>query len=235
MLVTNITSVSIWKYYLDCVLNLREKKCVLCVPTCIYLINRCEDTLYNKMTFNSALWGNSSWSECCNGKRHNLSGKWYIKHTICWPNINIFTQIHHIFVMYSVYFSLCFFYFILFTWLLKQIQQQLNMLKKSTQECGVEIEKTRQMQEHHSINFYKHHQISGIGIGMGNGIGIDIFMGYIGCITLSTSTNTIRSQVLVLVLLLSRVSCWLHHVMMVVSLNQLLETRKIIRYWESYF
>ena len=100
------------------------------------------------------------------------------------------------------------------------------MLKKSTQECGVEIEKTRQMQEHHSINFYKHHQISGIGIGMGNGIGIDIFMGYIGCITLSTSTNTIRSQVLVLVLLLSRVSCWLHHVMMVVSLNQLLETRK---------
>ena len=44
---------------------------------------------------------------------------------------------------------------------LKQIQQQLNMLKKSTQECGVEIEKTRQMQEHHSINFYKHHQISG--------------------------------------------------------------------------
>ena len=42
-----------------------------------------------------------------------------------------------------------------------QIQQQLNMLKKSTQECGVEIEKTRQMQEHHSINFYKHHQISG--------------------------------------------------------------------------
>ena len=35
------------------------------------------------------------------------------------------------------------------------------MLKKSTQECGVEIEKTRQMQEHHSINFYKHHQISG--------------------------------------------------------------------------
>jgi len=41
-----------------------------------------------------------------------------------------------------------------------QIQQQLNMLKKSTQECGVEIEKTRQMQEHHSINFYKHHQIS---------------------------------------------------------------------------
>ena len=58
------------------------------------------------------------------------------------------------------------------------------MLKKSTQECGVEIEKTRQMQEHHSINFYKHHQISGIGIGIGNGIGIDIFMGYIGCITL---------------------------------------------------
>ena len=43
-----------------------------------------------------------------------------------------------------------------------QIQQQLNVLKKSTQECGVEIEKTRQMQEHHSINFYKHHQISGI-------------------------------------------------------------------------
>ena len=42
-----------------------------------------------------------------------------------------------------------------------QIQQQLNMLKKSTQECSVEIEKTRQMQEHHSINFYKHHQISG--------------------------------------------------------------------------
>jgi hypothetical protein len=44
---------------------------------------------------------------------------------------------------------------------LLQIQQQLNILKKSTQECGVEIEKTRQMQEHHSINFYKHHQISG--------------------------------------------------------------------------
>ena len=43
-----------------------------------------------------------------------------------------------------------------------QIQQQLNILKKSTQECGIEIEKTRQMQEHHSINFYKHHQISGI-------------------------------------------------------------------------
>ena len=43
-----------------------------------------------------------------------------------------------------------------------QIQQQLNVLKKSTQECGIEIEKTRQMQEHHSINFYKHHQISGI-------------------------------------------------------------------------
>ena len=42
-----------------------------------------------------------------------------------------------------------------------QIQQQLNILKKSTQECGIEIEKTRQMQEHHSINFYKHHQISG--------------------------------------------------------------------------
>ena len=42
-----------------------------------------------------------------------------------------------------------------------QIQQQLNNLKKSTQECGIEIEKTRQMQEHHSINFYKHHQISG--------------------------------------------------------------------------
>ena len=42
-----------------------------------------------------------------------------------------------------------------------QIQQQLNVLKKSTQECGIEIEKTRQMQEHHSINFYKHHQISG--------------------------------------------------------------------------
>jgi len=41
-----------------------------------------------------------------------------------------------------------------------QIQQQLNILKKSTQECGIEIEKTRQMQEHHSINFYKHHQIS---------------------------------------------------------------------------
>ena len=51
--------------------------------------------------------------------------------------------------------------FALFTRCLKQIQQQLNMLKKSTQECGVEIEKTRQMQEHHSINFYKHHQISG--------------------------------------------------------------------------
>ena len=29
------------------------------------------------------------------------------------------------------------------------------------QDCGVEIEKTRQLQEHHSINFYKHHQISG--------------------------------------------------------------------------
>ena len=43
-----------------------------------------------------------------------------------------------------------------------QIQQQLNVLKKSTQECGIEIEKTRQMQEHHSINFYKHHQISGM-------------------------------------------------------------------------
>ena len=42
-----------------------------------------------------------------------------------------------------------------------QIQQQLNVLKKTTQECGLEIEKTRQMQEHHSINFYKHHQISG--------------------------------------------------------------------------
>ena len=45
------------------------------------------------------------------------------------------------------------------------------MLKKSTQECGVEIEKTRQMQEHHSINFYKHHQISGIVIVIVIGIG----------------------------------------------------------------
>ena len=42
-----------------------------------------------------------------------------------------------------------------------QIQQQLNALKKSTQDCGLEIEKTRQLQEHHSINFYKHHQLSG--------------------------------------------------------------------------
>ena len=42
-----------------------------------------------------------------------------------------------------------------------QIQQQLNTLKKSTQDSGLELEKTRQMQEHHSINFYKHHQISG--------------------------------------------------------------------------
>ena len=41
------------------------------------------------------------------------------------------------------------------------IQQQLNELKKSTQECGLEIERTRQMQETHSLNFYKHHQISG--------------------------------------------------------------------------
>ena len=41
------------------------------------------------------------------------------------------------------------------------IQQQLNELKKSTQECGLEIERTRQMQETHSLNFYKHHQITG--------------------------------------------------------------------------
>lgn len=44
-----------------------------------------------------------------------------------------------------------------------QIQHQLNALKKSTQNSGISIEKTRQDQEHHSINFYKHHQISGKG------------------------------------------------------------------------
>ena len=42
-----------------------------------------------------------------------------------------------------------------------QIQEQLRALKKSTQDCGVEVERTRQLQETHSINFYKHHQISG--------------------------------------------------------------------------
>ena len=42
-----------------------------------------------------------------------------------------------------------------------QIHEQLSDLKKATTECGLEIEKTRQLQENHSINFYKHHQISG--------------------------------------------------------------------------
>ena len=42
-----------------------------------------------------------------------------------------------------------------------QIQEQLNTLKRSTESCGLEIEKTRQLQENHSINYYKHHQISG--------------------------------------------------------------------------
>ena len=46
-------------------------------------------------------------------------------------------------------------------WLQFQIQEQLRALKKSTQDCGVEVERTRQLQETHSINFYKHHQISG--------------------------------------------------------------------------
>ena len=41
------------------------------------------------------------------------------------------------------------------------IQQQLNDHKKSTQECGLEIERTRQMQDTHSLNFYRHHQMSG--------------------------------------------------------------------------
>ena len=36
-------------------------------------------------------------------------------------------------------------------------------MKKSTQDCGAEVERTRQLQETHSINFYKHHQISGKG------------------------------------------------------------------------
>jgi len=29
------------------------------------------------------------------------------------------------------------------------------------EDCGIEIERTRQLQEHHSINFYKHNQLSG--------------------------------------------------------------------------
>ncbi|CAB4065819.1 STAT5B [Lepeophtheirus salmonis] len=41
-----------------------------------------------------------------------------------------------------------------------QVQHQLNTLKKLTQDTGIEIEKIRQMQEHHSINYYKHHQLS---------------------------------------------------------------------------
>ena len=42
-----------------------------------------------------------------------------------------------------------------------QIQQELTALKRTTQNCGLEMEKTRQLQEQHSINFYKHHQLSG--------------------------------------------------------------------------
>ena len=41
-----------------------------------------------------------------------------------------------------------------------QIEQQLNALKNKTQECGQRIEATRQDQEKHSIQFYRHHQIS---------------------------------------------------------------------------
>ncbi len=42
-----------------------------------------------------------------------------------------------------------------------QIQEKLASLKKLTQECGLEIEKTMQMQQNHSLNYYKHQQMSG--------------------------------------------------------------------------
>jgi hypothetical protein len=41
------------------------------------------------------------------------------------------------------------------------LDKHVLMFWLTGQDCGVEIEKTRQLQEHHSINFYKHHQISG--------------------------------------------------------------------------
>eukprot|EP00095_Tigriopus_kingsejongensis_P006372 maker-scaffold42_size484952-snap-gene-3.26 protein:Tk06372 transcript:maker-scaffold42_size484952-snap-gene-3.26-mRNA-1 annotation:"signal transducer and activator of transcription 5b" len=41
-----------------------------------------------------------------------------------------------------------------------RIQQQLIALKKSTDECTAETNKTAQIQENHNLNFYKHHQSS---------------------------------------------------------------------------
>ena len=34
-------------------------------------------------------------------------------------------------------------------------------IEKSTQDCSAEVERTQQLQETHSISFYKHQQISG--------------------------------------------------------------------------
>ena len=42
-----------------------------------------------------------------------------------------------------------------------QIEQQLSMLRKGSEDSRAEIDKTKQAQELHSINFYKHHQLSG--------------------------------------------------------------------------
>ena len=42
-----------------------------------------------------------------------------------------------------------------------EIDRQLNHLKSKTQECEANIAKTRQDQESHSINYYRHQQLSG--------------------------------------------------------------------------
>ncbi|XP_059091209.1 signal transducer and activator of transcription 5B-like isoform X2 [Tigriopus californicus] len=41
-----------------------------------------------------------------------------------------------------------------------RIQQQLVALKKSTDECSAETNKTAHIQETHSLNYYKHHQMT---------------------------------------------------------------------------
>jgi hypothetical protein len=41
------------------------------------------------------------------------------------------------------------------------IQQELNTRRKSTHESHAELEKTRHLQENHSLNYCKHHNISG--------------------------------------------------------------------------
>ena len=47
------------------------------------------------------------------------------------------------------------------TEIMMEIDRHLGQLKAKTQDCDGNITKTRQDQESHSINYYKHHQLSG--------------------------------------------------------------------------